>query len=65
MVIERNRWLRRLLVVQPVVSWSVACLLWAAGGGVGLAVAVVLLWAGTLLCIAGIVVPLRNETRRC
>ncbi|MGP4019508.1 hypothetical protein [Saccharopolyspora sp. 5N708] len=66
MVIERNRWLRRLLVAQPVVVWPVSFLLWSEGGGLRLAVAVILLWASTSTCIAAIVVPMHNQqTRRC
>ncbi|MCI2424001.1 hypothetical protein MOQ72_42040 [Saccharopolyspora sp. K220] len=66
MVIERNRWVRRLLVAQPVVVWPVSFVLWSGGGGLGLAVAVILLWASAFICIAAIVVPMRNQqTRRC
>jgi hypothetical protein len=66
MVIERNRWMRRLLVAQPAVMWSVSFVLWSGGGGLELAAAVILLWASTFLCIAGIVVPMRShQTPRC
>jgi hypothetical protein len=61
MVIERNRWVRRLLVVQPAVVWPVSFMLWSGGGGLELAAAVVLLWLSTFLCIAGIVVPMRSH----
>ncbi|MER7014966.1 hypothetical protein ABT324_26350 [Saccharopolyspora sp. NPDC000359] len=66
MVIERNRWVRRLLVGQPLVGWPVSFVLWSGGGGFGLALAVVLLWVSTAVCVAGIVVPMRGqEARRC
>ncbi|MBB5153928.1 hypothetical protein [Saccharopolyspora phatthalungensis] len=66
MVIERNRWVRRLLVVQPTMVWPVSFLLWSDGGDVGLAAAVILLWASAAVCIAGIIVPMRSQqTPRC
>ncbi|MEV0697383.1 hypothetical protein AB0I53_05615 [Saccharopolyspora sp. NPDC050389] len=66
MVIERNRWVRRLLVVQPVLVWPVSFVLWSGGGGLGLAAAVALLWVSAAICVAGIVVPMRShQARRC
>ncbi|PKW13890.1 hypothetical protein [Saccharopolyspora spinosa] len=66
MEIERNRWVRRLLVVQPVLAWPMSFVLWSGGDGLGLAAAVILLWASAAICIAGIVVPMRNhQTPRC
>ncbi|MDA3648550.1 hypothetical protein LZ318_17355 [Saccharopolyspora indica] len=63
MVIERNRWMRRLLVAQPIVVWPVSFVLWSGGGGLGLALAVVLLWASAAISVAGIVVPMRGVDR--
>ncbi|MER7078850.1 hypothetical protein SAMN02982929_06808 [Saccharopolyspora kobensis] len=63
MVIERNRWVRRLLVVQPIVVWPVSFVLWSGGGGLGLALAVVLLWVSAAISVAGIVVPMRGVDR--
>ncbi|MFD0485722.1 hypothetical protein ACFQ0O_00030 [Saccharopolyspora spinosporotrichia] len=65
MVIERYRWVRRLLV-EPVVAWPCSWFLWSSGGGVNLAVAVVLLWASALGSVVAIVAPMRRqEARRC
>ncbi|GAA2790999.1 hypothetical protein [Saccharopolyspora taberi] len=66
MVIERYRWVRRLLVGQPAVVWPCSWLLWSGGTNIGLAAAVVLLWASALGCVVSIVAPMRRqETRRC
>jgi hypothetical protein len=60
MLIGRHRWLRRLLVAQPVIAWPGAWLLWSGSGPLPLAGAVVLLWTSTVLCVLGIVAPLRG-----
>ncbi|MDA3624756.1 hypothetical protein [Saccharopolyspora oryzae] len=66
MEVERNRWMRRLLVAQPVVVWPVSFVLWSGGGGLGLALAVFLLWMSAAICVAGIVVPMRGQqSSRC
>lgn len=57
MVIELNRWLRRLLVAQPTLVWPLSFVLWSAGGH-GL-VAVILLWLSAIVSIAGIILPMR------
>ncbi|MER2092009.1 hypothetical protein [Saccharopolyspora rectivirgula] len=62
MGIERNRWVRWLLIAQLAVLWPVSLLLWAAGGGLRLAFAVVLLWLGAIACITGIVLPWRSSS---
>lgn len=54
--------MRGALLVQPVIAWPGAWLAWASGGSFGLAVAVVLLWASTLLCVSAILAPLRHES---
>ncbi|GAA4611884.1 hypothetical protein [Saccharopolyspora hordei] len=63
MGVERNRWVRRLLVVQPVLVWPVSFVLWSGGDGLGLALAVVLLWGSAAVSVAGIVVPMRRTSR--
>lgn len=63
MGVERNRWVRRLLVVQPVLVWPVSFVLWSGGDGLGLALAVVLLWVSAAVSVAGIVVPMRRTSR--
>lgn len=57
MVTEWSRWLRGVLVLQLVIAWPCAGLLWLGGGTMRLAVAVGLLWISALACVAGIVVP--------
>ncbi|RRO17277.1 hypothetical protein EIL87_10770 [Saccharopolyspora rhizosphaerae] len=63
MVIERNRWLRRLLVAQPVVLWPVSVVLWSLGGELDLALAVLLLWLSAAASVAAIVVPMKRNPR--
>ena len=63
MGVERNRWVRRLLVVQPVLVWPVSFVLWSGGDGLGLALAVVLLAVSAAVSVAGIVVPMRRTSR--
>lgn len=64
MLIERNRWVRRLLVVQPLVMWPVSMVLWSLGDELDLALAVVLLWLSASASIAAIVVPMKNDPNR-
>ncbi|MDI2030728.1 hypothetical protein QFW96_18990 [Saccharopolyspora sp. TS4A08] len=61
MVIERNRWVRRLLVVQPLVLWPVSVVLWSLGDELDLALAVVLLWLSAAASVAAIVLPMKND----
>jgi hypothetical protein len=63
MLIGRHPWLRRVLVAQPLIAWPGAWVLWAAAGAAQVAGAVVVLWGSALLCVVGIVAPLRGETR--
>ncbi|GAB3282423.1 hypothetical protein [Parasphingorhabdus pacifica] len=65
MVIDQKRWVRGLLLAQPVIAWPGAWWVWSPGGGIGLALAVLVLWVSTLLCVFAIVAPLRRETSRC
>lgn len=64
MLIERNRWVRRLLVVQPLVMWPVSMVLWSLGDQLDLALAVVLLWLSASASIAAIVLPMKNDPHR-
>lgn len=65
MVIDRKRWVRGLLLSQPVVAWPFSWWVWSAGGPVGLTSALVLLWASALLCVFAILAPLRQDTPGC
>ncbi|TDC92440.1 hypothetical protein E1161_13835 [Saccharopolyspora aridisoli] len=64
MLIERNRWVRRLLVVQPSVMWPVSVVLWSLGDELDLALAVVLLWLSASASVAAIVLPMKNDQSR-
>lgn len=64
MLIERNRWVRRLLVVQPLVMWPMSMVLWSLGGELDLALAVLLLWLSASASIAAIVLPMKNDSDR-
>ncbi|GAB3679631.1 hypothetical protein [Saccharopolyspora tripterygii] len=64
MLIERNRWTRRLLVVQPLVMWPVSVVLWSLGDELDLALAVVLLWLSASASVAAIVLPMKNDPPR-
>ncbi|MEV4645279.1 hypothetical protein [Saccharopolyspora sp. NPDC049426] len=64
MLIERNRWVRRLLVVQPLVLWPVSVVLWSLGDELDLALAVVLLWLSASASVAAIVLPMKNDQSR-
>ncbi|SFS56987.1 hypothetical protein [Saccharopolyspora flava] len=64
MVIERNRWVRRLLVAQPLVLWPVSVVLWSLGDELDLALAVVLLWLSAAASVAAIVVPMKSGSDR-
>lgn len=61
MVIERNRWVRRAVVGQPVIAWPCSLLLWAAGGAAALVLAAVILWISTASCVFGILAPLHHD----
>lgn len=71
MVIDRKRWVRGVLLAQPVIAWPGSWWVWSSGSSFGLAVAVVLLWTSTLLCVFAILAPLRQDpglrqdTSRC
>jgi hypothetical protein len=65
MLIGRHRWLRRVLVAQPLIAWPCSWLLWAAGGAAHLAGAVIVLWSSTILCVTGIIAPQHNRETRC
>lgn len=62
MVIERNRWVRRLLVAQPVVIWPLSFVLWSTNDDLNLAAAVLLLWLSAATTIAAIVRPMYSES---
>lgn len=64
MMIERNRWVRRLLVAQPLVMWPVSVVLWSLGHELDLALAVVLLWLSASASVAAIVLPMKNDQTR-
>ncbi|MBB5072250.1 hypothetical protein [Saccharopolyspora gloriosae] len=66
MVIERNRWVRRTVVGQPLIAWPCSMLLWAGGGPAALSLAAVVLWISTASCVFGIVAPMyRDDAGHC
>jgi hypothetical protein len=62
MVIERNRWVRRLLVAQPALIWPLSFVLWSTGDDLNLAAAVLLLWLSAATTVAAIVRPMHSES---
>lgn len=65
MLIGRYRWLRRILVAQPLIAWPCSWLLWATAGAIHLAGAVIVLWSSTILCVLGILAPQHGHETRC
>ncbi len=61
MVIDRNRWVRGLLVAQPAIVWPCSWVFWLGGSASGLVIAVVLLWVSALTCVFAIVAPVRKQ----
>ena len=64
MLIERYRWVRRLLVAQPLVMWPVSVVLWSLDDELDLALAVVLLWLSASASVAAILLPMKNDQTR-
>lgn len=61
MTIERNRWVRRLLVVQPVVIWPLSFVLWSTNNDNNLVLAVLFLWLSASTSITAILRPMYKD----